>query len=145
MTTVVGGDLKRVDLCEECARQAGTIHPSGFLAEEILQPSRSSRTNLGTMVCPACAYPFESLQKTGRLGCAVCYEKFQETLEIALRESQKGLIHRGKRPARKKASRDVWEAEMRHLIAVEDFEGAARLRDQMARSTSRTKKKSGSS
>ena len=145
MTTVVGGDLKRVDLCEECARQAGTIHPSGFLAEEILQPPRSPRTSVGTMICPACAYPFESLQKTGRLGCAVCYEKFQETLEIALRESQKGVVHRGKRPARKKAPREEWEAEMRHLIAVEDFEGAARLRDQMAQSNPRGKKKSGSS
>jgi protein arginine kinase activator len=145
MTTVVGGDLKRVDLCEECARQAGTIDPSGFLAEEILQPTRSPRTSVETMVCPACAYPFESLQKTGRLGCAVCYEKFKETLEFALRESQKGVVHQGKRPARKKAPREEWEAEMRHLIAMEDFEGAARLRDHMAQSNPGRKKKTGSS
>jgi protein-arginine kinase activator protein McsA len=42
------------------------------------------------------------------------------------------MLHRGKRPARKRAGREEWEAELKHLIAVEDFEGAARLRDQMA-------------
>jgi len=131
MTTVVGDDLKRLDLCEECARKAGAIHPSGFLAEEVLVQDfpQASETKLQ---CSECGYPLDSLQKTGRLGCATCYERFSESLAEALVETQKGLVHRGKRPVRRLADSKVWEADLKQLIAIEDFEGAARLRDQIA-------------
>jgi protein-arginine kinase activator protein McsA len=65
------------------------------------------------------------------LGCATCYQRFSESLQGALAESQKGLIHQGKRPSRKRAGDEEWQAELKHLIAIEDFEGAARLRDQI--------------
>ena len=131
MTTVVGDDLKRLDLCEECARKAGAIHPSGFLAEEVLVQEfpQASETKLQ---CSECGYPLDSLQKTGRLGCATCYERFSESLAEALIETQKGLVHRGKRPVRRLADSKVWEADLKQLIAIEDFEAAARLRDQIA-------------
>jgi protein arginine kinase activator len=131
MTTVVGDDLKRLDLCEDCARKAGAIHPSGFLAEEVLLQDfpKASETKLH---CSECGYPLDSLQKTGRLGCATCYERFSDSLAEALVETQKGLVHRGKRPMRRLADPKVWEADLKQLIAIEDFEGAARLRDQIA-------------
>jgi protein arginine kinase activator len=131
MTTVVGDDLKRLDLCEDCARKAGAIHPSGFLAEEVLLQEfpQASETKLQ---CSDCGYPLDNLQKTGRLGCAICYERFSDSLAEALVETQKGLVHRGKRPVRRLADSKVWEADLKQLIAIEDFEGAARLRDQIA-------------
>ena len=131
MTTVVGEDLKRLDLCEECARKAGAIHPSGFLAEEMLLQEfpQAPETKLQ---CSQCGYPLDSLQKTGRLGCATCYERFSDSLAEALVETQKGLVHRGKRPVRRLADPQVLEADLKQLIAIEDFEGAARLRDQIA-------------
>ena len=131
MTTVVGDDLKRLDLCEECARKAGAIHPSGFLAEEVLLQDfpKAPETKLQ---CSECGYPLDSLQKTGRLGCATCYERFSASLSEALVETQKGLVHRGKRPVRRLADPQALEADLKQLIAIEDFEGAARLRDQIA-------------
>jgi hypothetical protein len=63
---------------------------------------------------------------------ASCYQRFAESLQEALVESQKGLVHRGKRPARNQAGEEELAAEMKQLIAQEDFEGAARLRDQIA-------------
>ncbi|NBR70847.1 MAG: hypothetical protein EBT75_01915 [Proteobacteria bacterium] len=131
MTNVIGNDLKRLDLCEECAKKSGTIHSSAFLAGEVLLQVGLGSEDLSTQ-CPKCGYPLDSLQKTGRLGCATCYEKFSASLQEALTESQRDTLHRGKRPARKKAGREEWEAELQQLIAMEDFEGAARLRDQMA-------------
>ena len=130
MTTVVGDDLKRLDLCEECARKAGAIHPSGFLAEEVLLQEFPQAPE--TKLCSQCGYPLDSLQKTGRLGCATCYERFSDSLAKALVETQKGLVHRGKRPVRRLADPQVLEADLKQLIAIEDFEGAARLRDQIA-------------
>ena len=131
MTTVVGDDLKRLDLCEECARKAGAIHPSGFLAEEVLLQEfpQAPETKLQ---CSQCGYPLDSLQKTGRLGCATCYERFSDSLAEALVETHKGIVHRGKRPLRRLADPQVLEADLKQLIAIEDFEGAARLRDQIA-------------
>ena len=144
MTTVVENNLKRLDLCENCAKESGAIHPSGFLAEEVLL-GETPRASIAAAKCPDCGYPLESLQKTGRLGCATCYQRFSESLQGALVESQKGLIHQGKRPSRKKAGDEEWQAELNHFITVEDFEGAARLRDHIAAKKKSTPRRTRSS
>ena len=132
-TTVVGGELKRTDLCEDCARESGAVHPSGFLSAEALMMGPASSPEEKTEKCPACGYTLDTLNKTGRLGCATCYEKFSASLTAALQESQRAMTHVGKRPGRKRASREELEAEMQQLIRTEQYEEAARLRDRMAK------------
>ncbi|MCX6935990.1 MAG: UvrB/UvrC motif-containing protein [Verrucomicrobia bacterium] len=144
MTSVVGGDLKRTDLCEECARKTGAIQPTGFVPEEVHSQEIAVINSEQETACPSCGYPLDSLQKTGRLGCATCYEKFSVPLHLALVESQKSLTHHGKRPAHKDAGEKEWEAEMQHFVATENFEEAARLRDRIARGKPASKKKVGS-
>jgi len=132
MTTVVGGDLKKVDLCEDCARSSGAIHPAGFVAADLIIQEALQVVVPSERTCPACGYSLETLQKTGRLGCGVCYEKFSGPLQAALVESQTDVVHRGKRPVRKNATREELEAELRHHVARENYEEAARLRDRIA-------------
>ena len=119
MTTVVSGELKRTDLCEDCARESGAVHPSGFLSAEALMTAQTTAPASGVEKCPACGYTLESLQKTGRFGCGVCYEKFSGSLRELLQESQKSLTHTGKRPGRKKAGREELEAELGQLSAID--------------------------
>ena len=145
MTTVVGGDLKKIDLCEDCARSSGAMHPTGFVAADMILQEAVQMVVPGSTACPACGYSLETLQKTGRLGCAVCYEKFSEPLQAALVESQTDVVHRGKRPARQKATREELEKEMGHHVAQENYEEAARLRDRIAKMKSYAAKKSESS
>ncbi len=133
MTTVVGEELKRTDLCGDCARETGAVHPSGLLSAENLVIGSAHTPGVETEKCPACGYPADSLHKTGRLGCAVCYERFSATLVEALRESQKSLIHVGKRPGRKNACREDLEVELRELIQSEQYEEAAKVRDRLAK------------
>ena len=133
MTTVVGEELKRTDLCEECARETGAVQPSGFISAENLMASMGQPAATGAEKCPACGYPVDSLQKTGRLGCAVCYEKFSGLLVEALSESQKGLAHVGKRPGRRLARREDLEAELTQLVRTEQYEEAAKIRDRIAK------------
>ena len=83
--------------------------------------------------CPACGYPAESLQKTGRMGCALCYEKFSAFLAEALRESQTNLLHVGKRPGRQHAQPEDLEVELQQLIRSEQYEEAAKVRDRLAK------------
>lgn len=131
MTTVVGGDLKKVDLCEECARQSGAVHPAGFLAADLILQEAIQVAVPASHACPSCGYTQETLQKTGRLGCGMCYEKFAAPLQAALMESQRDVVHRGKRPARKRATRDELEKEMQIHVVAENYEEAARLRDRI--------------
>lgn len=143
MTTVVGGDLKKIDLCEECARSSGAIHPTGFLVADMILQEATQVVLPAATTCPACGYTLETLQKTGRLGCGVCYEKFSIPLQAALVESQKDLVHRGKRPARKKATREELEKEMQYHVVRENYEEAARLRDRIAKMRPSASSKSG--
>ena len=140
MTTVVGGDLKKIDLCEDCARSSGAIHPTGFLAADQMIQESIPAVVPAEATCSACGYSLETLQKTGRLGCGVCYEKFSTPLQAALMESQRDLVHRGKRPARKRASREELENEMQHHVDRENYEEAARLRDRITKMKSATPK-----
>jgi len=133
MTTVVGEELKRTDLCGDCARETGAVQPSGFLSAENLIIGSAHPSEVETQKCPACGYPADSLHKTGRLGCAVCYEKFSATLVEALKESQKDLIHVGKRPGRKNARPEDLEAELKQLVRSEQYEEAAKVRDRLAK------------
>ena len=144
MTTVVGGDLKKVDLCEDCARSSGVSHSTEFVAADWIIQEALQVVIPSTTTCPACGYSLETLQKTGRLGCGVCYEKFSVPLEAALMESQKDLVHRGKRPARKRATREELEKEMQGHVARENYEEAARLRDRISRMNASTTSKPGS-
>ena len=140
MTTVVGEELKRTDLCEDCARDSGAVHPSGFLSAENLMMGVTPTETSTSEKCPACGYSAETLHKTGRLGCAVCYEMFSAQLEAALRESQRAAVHTGKRPGRKNAGKEDLEAELRQLVQTEQFEEAAKLRDRIAKIKSPVRK-----
>ena len=131
MTTVVGGDLKKIDLCEDCARSSGAIHPAGFMAADLILQEAVQIVSPAPSACPACGYTLEALQKTGRLGCGVCYEKFSAPLHAALVESQRDVVHRGKRPARNKATREELEKEMRFHVERENYEEAALVRDRI--------------
>jgi protein arginine kinase activator len=133
MTTVVAGELKRTDLCAECAQESGALQAAGFLAPEALVMGPEDAPVASHEKCPACGYPLGTLSKTGRLGCAVCYEKFSDHLAAALQESQKALVHVGKRPGRKNARREELEAELKKLIRSEQFEEAAQVRDRIAK------------
>jgi len=140
MTTVVGGELKRTDLCAECAQESGAMHPSGFLSPEALVTGPGTDLVAGQEKCPACGYPLDTLSKTGRLGCAGCYEKFSAHLTTALQESQKALVHVGKRPGRKNARREELEAELQELVRSEQYEEAAQVRDRIAKLKPSTRK-----
>ena len=144
MTNLVEGKVQRTDLCAECAKQEGAMHPSGFLEKK--PAFLESNEGIGLIEkCPACGYPPLQLQKTGRLGCAVCYVQFSSSLQAALAEAQKGLVHQGKRPNRRSASPEVWRAEMEHLVAMENYEAAALLRDTISKTEAEKKGKLASS
>ncbi len=87
--------------------------------------------------CPKCHISFGDFQRTGLLGCSYCYEHFSRSLIPTVKRVQGGLSHIGKIP--KNASKEVvskrkideLKLKLKDLIAQENFEEAAVVRDEI--------------
>ena len=87
--------------------------------------------------CPKCGIAFSDFKSTGLLGCSYCYEHFSKSLIPTIKRVQGGLVHIGKVPAN--ASQEVvsrrrideLKIKLRELIALENFEEAAKVRDEI--------------
>ena len=79
----------------------------------------------------------QQFKKTGRLGCAECYSHFEEGLTKMLKGMHKGLRHTGKVPRQPRPTRSLadriqkLQRQLEAAVAVEDYEEAARLRDEI--------------
>lgn len=144
MTQIVENEVKKVDLCEACAKEKGVNDPTGFSIADLLlglgasQKMEEANAAAGAEVtCPSCGFTQADFKKTGRLGCAKCYDVFAEGLGALLKGMHKGIQHRGKVPpalrrvAAQKAEMSRLEADLKAAITREDFETAATLRDEI--------------
>lgn len=91
------------------------------------------------LYCPHCGLTFTDFRNTGLLGCADCYTNFQSGLEPLLKRVQGSTNHIGKVPKRgggkariKKEITDLRQ-ELQQAIGREDYERAAKLRDEIRR------------
>ncbi len=89
-----------------------------------------------------CGTTLEEFKKTGRLGCAHCYEVFESSIIPLLKSIHMNEKHTGKRPGERvvvdieketadAAKREDLKRELRKAISTENFEEAARLRDEI--------------
>ncbi|RME95881.1 MAG: excinuclease ABC subunit B [Verrucomicrobia bacterium] len=140
-TQIVGGKVTKVDLCESCAKEKGLDDPANFSPADLLLGLGASeeiaqRTAKGD-ACPRCGLTQADFKKTGRLGCPDCYTHFAEGLEAALRPMHRGTRHVGKVPRQPRQPRPVAERiqrlqkQLELAVANEEFEEAARLRDEI--------------
>ena len=88
-------------------------------------------------VCPVCQITFLEFRNSGRLGCPYDYEVFREELMPLLENIHGETRHSGKVPRR--APRNTQQQttliqlrnELKRAVVAEDYEVAARLRDQI--------------
>jgi protein arginine kinase activator len=140
LTQIVDGKMQKVNLCEACSKEKGVTDPTGFeLADLLLGLGAAQELEKGSggHRCQVCGFSQADFKKTGRLGCAACYETFAEGLESVIKAVHKGTRHTGKIPAHL-ASRLQLEARRRELqdqlnkaIESENYEAAAEFRDQI--------------
>ncbi len=142
LTQITGDKMQKVDLCEECAKQKGVNDQAGFsLADLLLGLGASQELEQsagGTDAkCPQCGFTHADFKKSGRLGCAECYQTFAEGLGGLLKSMHKGTRHVGKVPEHLRTQRDLTEQmnslqkKLAKAIAAENFEQAAQLRDEI--------------
>lgn len=151
-TQVINGDKKEVHVCEECAREKGyaAFPDDGYSLHDLIKglfnvesPSFSKAREhplrfQQEMVCPQCELTFSEFQRTGKFGCAKCYDAFSPRIESILRRVHSGnTIHRGKIPKRKgghlhiKKQIEEYREKLLQLVEEEAFEEAAVVRDKI--------------
>lgn len=148
LTQIVGEKMQKVDLCEECAKTKGVNDPAGFsLADLLLGLGASQEIEQAAggsdLKCPRCGFTQADFKKAGRLGCSECYRTFADGLESLLKTMHKGTKHIGKVPAALRQSREhadrlkSLQTKLAKAIQEENFEQAAKLRDEIKQITPR--------
>jgi protein arginine kinase activator len=137
---VVGDKVRKIDICETCAKAKGLTDPGsvamlGDMLGEFAGEQMPAETE--NLRCPACGFTLANFKKTGRLGCGECYVTFESGLKSLLKAMHKGERHVGKTPGKAAAARDVTdrikalEDDLQRAIADERYENAAQIRDKI--------------
>jgi len=134
LSQVVHGKVTKVHLCEHCAQKGGATDPAVFQLADAL----TAATPMPALTCPRCGFTDLDFRKRGRLGCPACWDTFGEALDALLLKVQHEPAHFGRAPAgvvpvaQLRRRLDAARAEMAAAVAGEDFDLAARLRDEIA-------------
>jgi protein arginine kinase activator len=150
LTEIRNGEVRTIHLCAKCAGEKGIQTQEavsetplgGFLAAlgEASDPIAATGGGEGTEArCPGCGSTLSDFRETGRVGCAECYQAFEEAFRELLRRLHGSTHHSGMTyvppgaPAAPALPADVAELRerLRRAIEAEQFELAAELRDRL--------------
>ena len=118
--------VREINICEECAREKGV---------DVKSKEESTVVEIG--VCPDCGLTFREYRDSRSLGCIQCYKSFEDQIKVFLKESQLGVVHKGKEPVRSSkvifVKKEILEMKKKLENYVEDekFEEAVKLRDKI--------------
>lgn len=143
LTQVVNGAVTQVHLCEKCAAEKGvetTVAapptPLTSLLQSVQQQMASNPADQSR--CGFCQASYKDFRASGRLGCARCYGTFEAQLRDLLQRVHGASRHTGRQyappaPDQLQRASTVLELreQLRRAIELEQFEQAARLRDQL--------------
>jgi protein arginine kinase activator len=144
LTESIDGEHRELHLCATCARESGVAvaaaPPPDLKLDAVVDALILA--NVGELVgelaqkaCPECGLRYMEFRETGRLGCPHDYELFAPGLVKLLRRAHGATRHVGKQPLRSpaapRADRIQLRSQLREAVACEDYERAARLRDQL--------------
>ncbi len=159
MTEIHNQQMMEIHLCEVCAQEKGTEFKTHFNIKELFtgfgDPSLLGVLGekiKATPKCSQCGLTYEELSKTGRLGCSVCYQSFDQVVSSLIRRVQRAVHHTGKVPRRLKGSAAakkertpaqdllLLQQRLRQCVLKENFEEAAQLRDEIQKLEDKTRK-----
>lgn len=141
LTERTGGERQVLHLCLACARKAGLVlpeSPPNLALDAVVQSLIVTHVGelvgeLADLACPDCGIKFMEFRAGGRLGCPQDYRVFGQGLLPLAQRIHGATRHVGKaarlRPGATQRLRI--RSRLRAAIAREDYEEAARLRDQL--------------
>lgn len=155
LTEIVDSMRSEMHLCENCATEQGIAVKSHMPINELLgnllssAPAEEQTPDSADkqVACPYCGITLDQFRKEAALGCPHDYEVFEKSLSKLIEKAHDGQsIHRGKVPS--KAPKDTkitgdllkMQQQLDAAIKAENYELAAKLRDQINKKI-KTKKK----
>jgi len=139
LTQIVNNQVKKIDLCEDCAKNKGLSSPQGISLSDMFSGAlEGQETGKQGLACPVCGFTHSDFRTQGRLGCPACYKSFRPILMETLDAMHPGTHHVGKRPNHLMDRMDTRQREshieesLQQAIAEENYEEAAKLRDELA-------------
>ncbi|GHU52276.1 hypothetical protein AGMMS49975_07740 [Clostridia bacterium] len=134
---IANGETSDMYLCSDCAAENKIgISPllNGFLAS--FYNIEKAQNSVSSAVCVKCGTTYERFRKSGKVGCAHCYDTFRKELGHAIKNIHGSETHEGKFPSRASCERDHKEVaklrvRLHEAVEKEDYELAAKLRDEI--------------
>ncbi len=147
LTQIVNNTVTQQHLCEVCAAEKG-VHTEASVAKFPLSDFLASMGEgtapatpaSGAEACSACGATLQDFQDSGRLGCPECYTTFAAHLRTLLRRVHGSSQHVGvpypgpsalREPEAPAPDLTELREQLQRAVATENFELAARLRDQI--------------
>lgn len=147
--TIINGEFKEYDLCSECAKQMGYTNVFSDMENEFSNflgsffgnalPARTQATR-----CDFCGSTYADIARTGHVGCAHCYNVFEDELLPSIRRIHGNTTHCGKNSKLSADAKAVkpheetneekinrLQAELDKAVKEQNFELAANLRDEI--------------
>lgn len=142
LTDLIGGEKQERHLCEACASKEGVMIKQHVSINDVLNSflmCQAGIQELSKVKCPECGLSFVEFKSQGLLGCPNDYDAFGESLDSVIQRAQDGHTHHtGKSPGEVvvidplQQQRLDLQRELRAAVESEDYERAAKLRDQIA-------------
>ncbi|PIU42135.1 MAG: hypothetical protein COS99_01930 [Candidatus Omnitrophica bacterium CG07_land_8_20_14_0_80_42_15] len=155
LTEIVNDKVTKLNLCETCAREKSAKMEEHFGLGELLAglgdfgdvaelPKKAVKIK-----CSNCGLTYSDFRRTGRLGCSECYTAFQSKLEPLLKRIHGSDQHVGKTPSMKQtkvvtepvSKLQEMKAKLKRAIDTEEFEEAAKIRDEIRELEKKDEKK----
>ncbi len=139
------GVKQEMHLCENCAKEKfgfifkGKIPTNSMMKGiiELFNDDVEASKALKEKICPKCGISFHEFKETGRMGCPVCYECFNEMVLPIIKRMHRNDVHIGKIPKTYEKEHSIeiklekYKAKMDEAVRNENFERAAELRDEI--------------
>ena len=148
LTEIINDKVAELHICQDCAQAKAQELKQQLSVPELLGgliDIDGLRPKETALRCPTCKITYSDFKKTGRLGCEQCYVTFKANLLPLLRKVHGSLNHQGKVPgsARKVVSTVSRLKELKErlerAIKMEEYEEAARLRDEVRKVENKSK------
>ncbi len=150
----INGKTRSYSLCGECAaklREKGEIQEVTSMLNSFADPFFDLQENLFSgffgipsqkMIstqkkCNECGFTYGDIAQRGKVGCPNCYTVFRDELTPMLRSIHGTTTHNGAVPSRHRAKQERNERlkqlkkQLHDVVQKEDYETAARLRDEI--------------
>lgn len=138
----VNGVTTEKHLCSECAAKHQELNSLNFFSagdffKSFFDFGEQMPAVMGGPACKTCGLTLGDFRETGLLGCPDCYSSFRDAIIPVLRSTHGNVQHVGDTPENgseeSKRRREIEElkAKMQKAIQEENFEEAAKLRDEI--------------